>query len=68
MQLLWGWSVWGRYLIEPIAGWTGWPQTKAYLAMSTFVAFAALVPIIWILYRVARWNRLAGPSTTVEKR
>jgi hypothetical protein len=56
MQLLWGWSVWGRYLIDPLADWTGWPLTKAYLVACSLFAFAALVPVTWVIQRVAAWK------------
>jgi hypothetical protein len=56
MQLLWGWSIWNRLLLHPIAGWTGWTLQKSYLVMLTLIAFAGLVPITWIVYRVAKWH------------
>jgi hypothetical protein len=67
MQLLWGWSVWGRYLIDPIASWTGWPLVRAYLLTMALTVIAAMVPVTWILYRMAGWNRLADPEPTMEK-
>jgi hypothetical protein len=67
MHLLWKWSVWDRYLLDPIATWTGLPQFKAYMLMCGVVGLAGFLPIMWLIHRVAGWNRLAGAETAVEK-